>query len=1310
LIESYLQRDKLAAVEGGIVNALIIHLMRAEQGGEDVGRVLEILEGIGGGLENDQRVRLSDVCHSWLRSADGTFLASVFPFMCKLFRSAASVIDGLRVGGFRVLNSHMKLCSPDALLQVVQVIGETAEADLPEPSRHTLTTFLAHITTHFSNQLESTHSEHTRKAIEDLLKGVEAAVGKLSRREGPRVKKPEVVRAPKVKEPVVEKREEKVAIVAPPPPLAYATPVPFIEYTETTHTESTLAPILATLQSPEFYLRAEAVGVLKRVTAETVTTGKLCEDITLALIKLLDDEDHIVADCLSVLANLASHAPNRPVMFQMGLIPSLTHVLTGYNLAVLERCLRLIKYFACEAPYANDIRHAGGLQLLRVLVHSSNEFIGRDARKCYDWLVELGGEDVRTEAAISVGVNPWEVVLREWRAEDEEADRRFAYVGPKRVKVVKKAMARNAGPVRYDEEFPPDSLTTVKHTPVSTQNGSCRIQKIQILNHHFKIATRLEFYIGNSNGSIEDRVVRPTVQSDPEPGEKLRLSRASSAAASLHVQLPNVADNPKEVINFTRLGYVSLDSNVKTGYRARELKSVHIDAQGDYLKLVVHKCYVNTLNLYNQVGIVAVNVLGEPWNADHLVKTLGDSSKTLGIDPARFDLTSNLKDYNMDAVLRGLINKSHAEHSIPESSDLKFSIENDEHLANLLAAVVSTKNDAVKEERYGLAKVLKQFEELCKKAAEEVARLSISKARAVQLEDYSTAEGIKVVLVRDIEHITFTLTTRLADMGFRLARDGEILRLEQAAEQAPEQVLSPVPPAAQSFVKTVDRPRSATSDEIPPKPVTRNATPAPPPPVAVETPVMPRSSPTEKNEELLPVPTRSGSPPVKGMSAEMMAELGISERRPTVTPPPPHRRLPAKKPAVKPKVHGEYPSTNVDSRPPAGLDPPEELTDSQREEFALPIECFGVYIVQCLLSKQFKLQEWAMGQISGKIDAMAKTPDKKDAIARAGLQVIGHHLGDPREKMMMSTLGLWDKLTTKCVASKVAPSTIIRYLTDMIPHLLWRTGDTNSRIRQKSIEVFQTLVDAYHKEPYSVCPFILRPAPQKKKGAPVHWRLLLADLELLQWILEKYGCKGGNGLELNSVMEFIKPYLENPNHDVREAAISILATMVGTFGEEDEDIVAVVKGLRPPQKAILAERLKKSGKSKKPKKPDTPPPDKELERKPAPKGKQKETSPSKSNVGRAVDKKLARRASSDEEGGARPQKQQNGGRGTRKTKSMPQVPPSSESEELEDEPTIRSRALVGRAGVKPKPKRIDAEKRQRNEDVHSNNWNIDKRV
>lgn len=47
--------------------------------------------------------------------------------------------------------------------------------------------------------------------------------------------------------------------------------------------------------------------------------------------------------------------------------------------------------------------------------------------------------------------------------------------------------------------------------------------------------------------------------------------------------------------------YVALSPNDKTGFRARELKSVHVDAVGCFVKFVIHKNHSNKHNAFNQV-------------------------------------------------------------------------------------------------------------------------------------------------------------------------------------------------------------------------------------------------------------------------------------------------------------------------------------------------------------------------------------------------------------------------------------------------------------------------------------------------------------------------------------------------------------------------------------------------------------------------------------------------------------------------------------------------------------------------------------
>jgi centrosomal protein CEP104 len=106
------------------------------------------------------------------------------------------------------------------------------------------------------------------------------------------------------------------------------------------------------------------------------------------------------------------------------------------------------------------------------------------------------------------------------------------------------------------------------------------LNKVQLLSHQYLIASKIELFIGDTpdgSGSFE-------------------------------------------TAKYTRLGFIELSSNERTEHKARELKSIHVDAEGTFLKFVMHKNYVNKLNLYNQVGLVALNVIGmDPTQLDNVI-------------------------------------------------------------------------------------------------------------------------------------------------------------------------------------------------------------------------------------------------------------------------------------------------------------------------------------------------------------------------------------------------------------------------------------------------------------------------------------------------------------------------------------------------------------------------------------------------------------------------------------------------------------------------------------------------------------------
>ncbi|XP_071945572.1 centrosomal protein of 104 kDa-like isoform X2 [Antedon mediterranea] len=219
------------------------------------------------------------------------------------------------------------------------------------------------------------------------------------------------------------------------------------------------------------------------------------------------------------------------------------------------------------------------------------------------------------------------------------------------------------------------------------------VVKLQILAHQFLIPTKIEFYMGDV------------------PTHRLE---------SLHGA------------RYKRLGYVSMSDNEKTGFKARELKSVHVNAVGQFLKIVIHKNFVNKYNLYNQVGVVAVNIIGEELGEDGQPKNI--------LDP----LISNNEDVDgVDPLVLGAFTRA---DYISPLDDLAFDMYQDQEVAQIIRKLDLRKNEAVLQEQYDIAKRLKQGIADLQKVGERLGRFEVEKRRAIETEDYDLAKTKKAAM------------------------------------------------------------------------------------------------------------------------------------------------------------------------------------------------------------------------------------------------------------------------------------------------------------------------------------------------------------------------------------------------------------------------------------------------------------------------------------------------------------------------------------------------------------------------------------
>lgn len=99
-----------------------------------------------------------------------------------------------------------------------------------------------------------------------------------------------------------------------------------------------------------------------------------------------------------------------------------------------------------------------------------------------------------------------------------------------------------------------------------------------------------------------------------------------------HFPKTNVEFNNTDLsqMSFQHVGYITMDDNIRSGYNARELKTINVNFFSYNIKFEVHKNYYNTINIFNQVGIIKIEFFGEVIQTANSYKqpgVLGDSEE-----------------------------------------------------------------------------------------------------------------------------------------------------------------------------------------------------------------------------------------------------------------------------------------------------------------------------------------------------------------------------------------------------------------------------------------------------------------------------------------------------------------------------------------------------------------------------------------------------------------------------------------------------------------------------------------------------------
>jgi centrosomal protein CEP104 len=166
----------------------------------------------------------------------------------------------------------------------------------------------------------------------------------------------------------------------------------------------------------------------------------------------------------------------------------------------------------------------------------------------------------------------------------------------------------------------------------------------------------------------------------------------------------NLVSPNNQNISFARLGHFSLDDNIRTNYQARELKTVYLEQYCQYLKIVIHKNHLNSLNIFNQVGLVSLTCTGS---------YIGDYEMSAVQQRVGSDMPSQVSNNPAQLMPRNLkiagVNEEELDASVQEK----------------IRVLSEAKIKAVDEEDFDKAKYLKDAIDKLKLAGSQLVQLEV---------------------------------------------------------------------------------------------------------------------------------------------------------------------------------------------------------------------------------------------------------------------------------------------------------------------------------------------------------------------------------------------------------------------------------------------------------------------------------------------------------------------------------------------------------------------------------------------------------
>ena len=158
---------------------------------------------------------------------------------------------------------------------------------------------------------------------------------------------------------------------------------------------------------------------------------------------------------------------------------------------------------------------------------------------------------------------------------------------------------------------------------------------------------------------------------------------------------------PPQSEKYKKIGYLTLDSNERSNFQARELKTVYTDYICARVKFNFLRCHQNSHNIYSQVGLIGLSILGEFPNMLNDKNNFEGSEKLedeMIYDPATLKRLKELDRAKKKAVDL---------EDFDEAKRIKVAIDSLKSVSQSLIQLEERKKIAIKNDDFDAAKLIK---------------------------------------------------------------------------------------------------------------------------------------------------------------------------------------------------------------------------------------------------------------------------------------------------------------------------------------------------------------------------------------------------------------------------------------------------------------------------------------------------------------------------------------------------------------------------------------------------------------------------